>query len=118
MNFPRHVYAIQHNITGRIYVGSSTNVSKRYRMHMALLRNGKHTNTGMQEDFNAFGENFTLFILDIATDNSQRSKEYDWMCKLRTNNPKVGYNSNDPYFRGKSEVPFSEGIPIPNDTKE
>ena len=34
MDFPRKVYAIQHNVTERIYIGSSRKVKDRYMNHM------------------------------------------------------------------------------------
>lgn len=42
MKLPRIIYAIQHNVTKRIYVGSSANVENRYWNHMNNLRNHKH----------------------------------------------------------------------------
>ena len=41
-SYPKKVYAIQHNVTGRIYVGSTKNTTKRYLSHMAELRKGTH----------------------------------------------------------------------------
>lgn len=51
MKLPRIVYAIQHNMTKRIYVGSSANVENRYWNHMNNLRNHKHNIEDMQSDY-------------------------------------------------------------------
>ncbi len=120
MDFPRDVYAIQHNVTGRIYVGStSKNVNNRYRQHMCALRAGKHTNVEMQRDFDEYGEDYTLFVVDRIADYEHRSLEKEWMEKLRTNDTRIGYNGGDPYFKKKIEViRFSEGIPVPNQIGE
>ena len=115
-DYPRKVYAIQHNTTGRIYVGSTKNVTNRYWAHMGDLRNGKHCNKGMQKDFNEYGENYSLYILDTIETGKQKDIEYYWMEKLKTYDPKIGYNKNDPHFRRKypQEVPIVKGIPTPN----
>lgn len=44
-----YVYAIQHNKTKRIYIGTSTKPEERYRNHISLLKNKKHKVEAMQE---------------------------------------------------------------------
>lgn len=77
MKIPRQVYAIQHNITKKIYIGSSSNVTDRYWNHIYRLRKGKHQNIDMQRDFDEYGENYSLFILDTISNYSERDKEYE-----------------------------------------
>lgn len=117
MYFPRKVYAIQHKGTGRIYVGSTKNVHNRFLSHLQQLKNGKHTNTAMQDDFDKYGEEYSLYVLDTISDIGQKGLEYYWMEKLKTYDPRIGYNGNDPHFRRKHpsfEVVIEEGEPIPN----
>lgn len=64
MKLPRIVYAIQHNMTKRIYVGSSANVENRYWNHMNNLRNHKHNIEDMQSDYDNYGEDYSLYLLD------------------------------------------------------
>ena len=117
MKLPRDVYAIQHNKTKRIYVGSSCNVRSRYINHMSLLRNGKHINEDMQDDFNEHGEDYSLFILDRINSFSERKKEFEWMIKLNSHIRGCGYNYKDtePTIKNKlkSFIPISEGTPTP-----
>lgn len=108
---------MQHNKTGRIYVGSSENPAVRCKGHLSALRNNHHMSANMQKDFNMYGEDYSYFILDTINDHSERVKEYEWIQKLDTTNPDVGYNKKDA-FRLKYEIPFSDGLPTPNDTKE
>lgn len=54
MKLPRIIYAIQHNVTKRIYVGSSANVENRYWNHMNNLRNHKHNIEDMQSDYDNY----------------------------------------------------------------
>ena len=95
MELPRKVYAIQHNTTKRIYIGSSKDVRSRYQSHMSLLRNGKHQVEDMQKDFDEHGEDYSLYILDEILDDSENSKEYEWMRKYNTRTRGVGYNYKD-----------------------
>lgn len=69
MKIPRTIYAIQHNKTKRIYIGSSANVP---------------TIKDMQKDFDDFGEDFSLFILDEINSYADRIKEYEWMKKYQS----------------------------------
>ena len=113
MDLPRTIYAIQHNKTKRIYVGSSVNAKKRYLSHMTSLRNHKHPNKLMQEDFDAYGEDYSLFLLEEIKEYSNRSKEYEWMHKLGTYDPEVGYNFKDALKGIDKKIPLKDGIPVP-----
>lgn len=111
IRFPRTVYAIQHNITKRIYVGSSNNIESRYWGHMSALRNHKHNVEDMQSDFNEYGEDYSLFILDEIKEFSERRKEYEWMGKLKSNIRGIGYNYKDNAKPFKKPLPLKSGIP-------
>jgi hypothetical protein len=103
MNLPRTVYAIQHNVTKKIYIGSTKNVHTRYLNHLCRLRKGKHNIEDMQKDFNEYGEDYSLFILDEITRYSDRAKEYEWMRKYKTHIRGVGYNYQDRVFSTKGD---------------
>lgn len=114
MKIPRTIYAIQHNETRKIYVGSSSDVENRYWSHMYALRSDKHTVEDMQEDFNEYGENYSLFILDEIHEYSEKEKEYTWIEKLQSHIREKGYNYKDrKYFNGVAtkKLPLVSGIP-------
>lgn len=116
MRFPRKVYAIQHNVTKRIYIGSSCNVTTRYQNHMFALRRGKHVIEDMQEDFDKYGEDYSLFILDECFSSSDKNKEYEWMLKYNSFVRGIGYNYKDhtkTRLAGtmKNCLPYREGLP-------
>lgn len=115
--YPRYVYAIQHNVTKRIYIGSSNCIEKRYKQHIIDLRRGKHTAKLMQKDFDEYGENFSLFQLDIIDSQINNDLEYIYMNKYNTFDESIGYNQGDKNYKGYKEiiVKISEGLPIPND---
>lgn len=60
------VYAIRCKENGRLYVGSSVDIGDRFRKgHCYQLRNGRHPNPLLQEDFVAYGEAaFEAFTLE------------------------------------------------------
>lgn len=114
MELPRKVYAIQHNVTKRIYVGSSKNVEGRYWAHIYALRNGSHPVDDLQNDFNQYGEDFSLFVLDEIRTYEEKFKEYDWMDKYQSHIRGLGYNYKDVAFRktnGRNKLPIKVGLP-------
>jgi group I intron endonuclease len=84
-----------------MYIGSSYNVTKRYQTHMSSLNTGNHPVEDMQRDFDEYGEDFTLFILDEINTMDEKDKEYDWMHKYNSIERGVGYNYKDHTTRRK-----------------
>ena len=95
MRFPRKVYAIRHNVTNRVYIGSSYHVDKRFNEHLTALRSHRHSVEDMQADFDEYGDDFTLTILDHIATIADKNKEYEWMQKNQSYIRGVGYNYND-----------------------
>lgn len=126
-----YVYAIQHNKTKRIYIGTSTKPEERYRNHISLLKNKKHKVEAMQEDFDRYGEDFSFFILEKVEHTrvytsygsgiaSEHKAEYEWMRKLGTTKKEIGYNYKDraAILYAKNclfghDIPYVEGVPVP-----
>jgi group I intron endonuclease len=86
---------IRHDLTGRMYIGSSKDVEKRTNNHLGLLRNGNHPVEDMQKDFNEYGDCFSVSILETITDYSEKNKEYEWMMKYNSHIRGDGYNYKD-----------------------
>lgn len=95
MRFPRQVYMIKHNLTQRAYIGSSWQVEQRVRSHLWALRNGSHKVGDMQEDFDKYGEDYTVIVLDNCYNWKDHYKEYYWMTKYKTCVRGIGYNYKD-----------------------
>lgn len=89
------VYAIKHIPTGKIYVGSTKNVKLRVSAHMNALNRGDHIVPEMQSDHDIFGNDYSVSILDEIVEYEQKTKEYEWMVRLRTYDPRFGYNMHD-----------------------
>lgn len=95
MNYPRKVYAIRHEVTNRVYIGSSCHVDRRFTEHLAALRANRHPVNDMQADFDRYGEKFTVTVLDHIASDREKDKEFEWMDKNRSWVRGVGYNYND-----------------------
>ncbi len=116
MKLPRTIYAIQHNVTKRIYIGSSADVNSRYMSHMYKLRSGKHHIEDMQDDFIKYGEDYSLFILGEIINYEDRFKECEWMEKYKSFVRGIGYNYKDHVSMqhiSKNALPIKEGLPEP-----
>ncbi len=87
------IYAIRHNVTGRIYVGCSLHFEKRIRQHISHLRNNNHTNFEMQKDYNLYGEDYTYYIIETNVKfHDCFDREKMWMSILHSNEIEKGYN--------------------------
>ena len=95
MRFPRVIYAIRHNVTKRVYVGSTSNPKSRIANHICCLKSNTHVNELMQSDYNLFGEDYSVFVLDYSIGLQDRNKEYLWMDILHSRDPEYGYNERE-----------------------
>ena len=59
------VYKIENTDNGKLYIGSSKNVSKRLKDHKYNLRRGKHYNIILQRAWDKHGENAFRFLILI-----------------------------------------------------
>ena len=95
MRCPRTIYAIRHNATQRIYIGSSFNYKQRVKNHLYALRAHSHSVEDMQKDFDDYGEDYTISVLEENIDYDNKHKEYEWMKKLQSFVRGKGYNYKD-----------------------
>lgn len=95
MRYPRTIYAIRHNATQRIYIGSSFNYEQRVRNHLYALRGHRHSVEDMQKDFDNYGDDYTITVLEENIDYDNRHKEYEWMEKYQSYVRGKGYNYKD-----------------------
>jgi len=64
------VYTIRHRTSDKCYVGSSSNIYKRWRGHISLLNRKKHDNPKLQSAWSKYGQDDFHFsvILHCSTD--------------------------------------------------
>lgn len=105
--YPRVIYKITHTVTKRVYIGSTGRFERRIALHMNALRSGRHTVADMQQDYNNYGDHFTVEIVGHIQNISESKKEYEVMdaCKSRVRG--LGYNYNDNHgIRRKEAVDY------------
>ena len=116
MDFPRVVYALRLNSTGKYYVGSTEKIKERLKHHVDSVKRGDHPSKQLQKDFDRYGGGFTVFILDVIRDYDSRNKEYLWMDALRARETDFGYNAAD--RKMPSAIGKFEGVMLPTETGE
>lgn len=98
-----YVYAIRHNVTGRVYIGcSSTN--SRIRAHLNSLKSGTHKNEEMQRDCNEYGFKFAAYLLEVVPYGlgatvDPHEREAFWIHYYGSDIIGRGYNSPNWYKR-------------------
>ena len=92
------IYKITNQKNGMVYIGSSTEVERRWRQHKEASINEKdhHYNYPLMIAFREFGiANFTFEIIDTLPDYQAMIKaEHDWIIKENCVKPN-GYNQTD-----------------------
>lgn len=92
VNVEKTIYAMQHNVTKRIYVGSCNHADTRIKKHIHDLLRGCHTNKELQKDFDKYGMEFSFYHLDKVEASNQFKEERNWQNALRSNEKATGYN--------------------------
>lgn len=65
MNKTAGVYKITNNISGKIYIGESENIDRRWKEHLTDFENNNHCNKQLQTDFNNYGkDSFTFEVIE------------------------------------------------------
>lgn len=78
----RGIYKIENLKNGKIYVGQSVNIRKRFHVHKSTLINRKHINEHLQRSFNRDGmKNFKFSVLEEVKDRrkSLTKREQYWI---------------------------------------
>lgn len=67
------VYTIHNIVNHHCYIGSTTDLRKRFDLHRHLLRSGRHHSPHLQAAWNKYGEgSFALLRLALIDDKQQR----------------------------------------------
>lgn len=89
-NYSAGVCYISSLYTDKIYIGSSKHIDSRIKIHARLLRDNKHPNKSLQEDYNLYPASFIWGVLEKTEDYKKREKFY--ITLLDSVNPIFGYN--------------------------
>ncbi len=90
------VYKITCLINDKIYIGSSNNIKKRWKVHKNELNKNNHDNMFLQRDWNRFGEkNFIFEVLEECKITEQYVMEQKYLDELQPfYKDGTGYNIN------------------------
>jgi group I intron endonuclease len=79
------IYKILNTVNGNCYIGSATNLYKRFILHITLLRKNKHRNRHLQGAFNLYGESaFIHDIIEYCPKEKLIEREQFWIDSYRT----------------------------------
>lgn len=89
------IYAIENLVNGKVYIGHSVSIQRRWGQHLSDLRSGGHTNSHLQASWSKYGEeNFDFIVLEeTSKDKSEMlEREFYWVSKYNSLDRKFGYN--------------------------
>lgn len=91
------IYCIKNKINGKVYIGSSNNIERRFKRHKTELNTKKHSNKYLEKAYNKYGEeNFEFIILELCNEEELIQKEIFFISKYDSLNISKGYNLSIP----------------------
>lgn len=77
------IYQIKNELNGKLYIGSSVNIERRWRVHLAGLRLGWHHNPHLQAAFRKYGEQaFAFSVLECVASLELIDREQHYLDTL------------------------------------
>lgn len=78
------IYAIENLINGKVYIGQSVDIKKRFREHKYHFKTNNHCNNYLQNAWNKYGEeNFSFEIIEQCSEEELRPKEIFYIEEYR-----------------------------------
>ena len=88
------VYAVRNLSNGKMYVGSSYDIEKRFVEHFGALRRGDHRCSGLQNAWNKYGQDyFVAEVLEFCETEDLEVREQFWLDSTKAADSRFGYNS-------------------------
>jgi group I intron endonuclease len=102
------IYQIKNKINGKIYIGSTNNINKRWTNHRCKLRKGEHENNYLQQAWKKYGEDaFQFSILEEVNGNNRIEREIHYLNETKCYEREIGYNlDKNPKDKSGSKNPF------------
>ena len=87
------VYKIENKQNGKVYIGQSIDIKKRWASHLRELRKGIHDNIYLQDDWLIYGEgSFTFEIIKKCRSIKLDEIEKYYIDHYKATDRKYGYN--------------------------
>ncbi len=87
------IYKIVNKLNGKVYIGQTTNYSKRKKDHFKMLKYGRHHNNHLQRSYDKYGkEAFYIKVIDIVPLETLQLWEMYYIVEV-FNSYKKGYNN-------------------------
>lgn len=97
------IYKIVNLKNSKVYIGSTTNFSRRKKEHFKRLKANNHGNPHLQHSYNKYKEESFIFEIIERTEELIIREQY-YIKQFNTMNPKVGYNICFPHINGGSKA--------------
>lgn len=76
------IYTLTNRVTGSIYVGKTTDPSRRYCHHIYMLSKGISHHPKLQADFNTYGDVYAFQVVDMQLESDSIDRESLWISKI------------------------------------
>lgn len=87
------IYKIENKINGKVYIGKSKDIEKRWKEHRCELNKNYHHNKHLQSAWNKYGENnFSFAVIEECTEDILNKKEIYYIGFFNSTNDLYGYN--------------------------
>lgn len=91
------IYCIKNKTNGKVYIGSSNNIERRFRRHKTELNTKKHSNKYLERAYQKDGkENFDFTILELCSEENLINREISYIIEYESLNKDKGYNLSIP----------------------
>lgn len=111
------IYALRCKTNGKLYIGRTTRLDERIKIHFQELKSGRHTNKLLLEDYKKYGrDNFEVYVLEKDIPYSERYKEYEYMRTYNSFDKEYGYNNGDRRKKKVNKIDYIFSLP-PNSYK-
>lgn len=101
------IYKITNTKNGKVYIGQSVDIDKRFREHRKMLRDNNHINYRLQDDWNVYGEDsFTFEVLEKCRSVYLNEIEKHTIKEYESTNEEKGYNLSAGNGRDLSAPPW------------
>lgn len=87
------IYIITSLVDGKVYIGQSIELAKRWDCHRSNLKHNCNRNKHLQRTYNLYGiDNFKFSIIECCSVDELDAKEKHWIDYYNSTNDKFGYN--------------------------